>query len=423
MLGALVALAGLAGFWWPREPERTIRTVQQESLVNPRGEAFTASFVIAGRDFDHTRVASACRWVGGECIRDRAGSFVPSNRTDTILYVSIVGDSINVVAIPRDIYLHNWQTKINAMLLYRQADGLREAVADVLGVPVDYYVIIDVNIFESVVDALGGVELNVPYRMYYRDSAADLLIDLQPGLQVLDGAQTAGFVRFRDTPRGDLDRIDNVKLAVYGLLERVRQLNVRAVGALPQLLDAYYEQVDTNVSLALLTQILPRLGSLRLDTVATLPVTREYRIEGVGVVLDYDAQSVERFLADIHGGVAREFSTVPEVNVLVTNRSGSTGLEEWYRARLISMGVAEDRIQIRSESLDTSPTRVLAATSHWTDADWFTQLLGTGKQQVDRLDRFGGADVHIELVLGEDALRSAGWDEQAAVAADAREEN
>src|SRR5690554_5775570 len=145
VLGVLVAVAGLAGFWWPREPERTPRTVSQESLVNPRGEDFQASFVVAGRDYDHTSVASSCRWVAGECIRDRTGTFVPGNRTDTILYVSIVGDSINVVAVPRDIYLRDWQTKINAMFHYRQSEGLREAVAEILGVPVDYYAVIDVD--------------------------------------------------------------------------------------------------------------------------------------------------------------------------------------------------------------------------------------------------------------------------------------
>lgn len=418
----LIALAGLVGFWWPREPERMTRTVLQQGLVNPAGEEFQASFVLAGRDFDATSFASSCRWVDGECIRDRTGTFRPSNRTDTILYVNIVGDRLSVVAVPRDLYLSDWQTRINAMLLYRQADGLREAVQDVLGVPVDYYVIIDVNIFESIVDALGGIEVNVPYRMYYRDAAADLLIDLEPGPQRLTGAETAGFIRFRDTPRGDLDRIDNVKLAVYAMLQRVRQLHVRTATALPQLLDAYFDQVDTNINLSVVTELLPRLGNLQLDAVATLPVTTEFRVEGVGAVVGYDPQEVEQFLADLHGGTARSFTAAPEVSLLVTNRSGAEGLEDWMQQRLEALGFSPEVIQVRQGDLDPNPTRVLATEASWADADWFTGLLGTGKQQVGRLPPYGGQDVELELVLGADAPAIAGWNGKGALATPAAPE-
>lgn len=412
LLGLFVALAGLVGFWWPQQPERLTRTVLQEGLVNPAGEEFQASFVIAGRDYDATSFASGCRWVNGECIRDRTGTFRPSNRTDTILYVNIVGDRMSVVAIPRDLYLPQWQTRINAMLLYRQADGLREAVQDVLGVPVDYYVIVDVDIFESVVDALGGIEVNVPYRMYYRDSAAGLLIDLEPGPQRLDGEQTAGFVRFRNTPRGDIDRIDNVKLAVFAMLQRVRQLNVRAATAIPQLLAAYYEEVETNVSLPLLTRLLPRLGELELEAVATLPVTAEYRVEGVGAVVGYDPQEVEDFLAELHGGTARTFTTAPEVNVLISNRSGIEGMGEWLAERLVAVGVDPGSTLVQSGSTDPGPTRVLATEAGWADADWFTGLLDTGKQQVNRLAGPDGQPLTLEIVLGSDAPSLAGWTEQ-----------
>ena len=400
LLGMLVALVGLLGFWWPREPERMVRTVAQQGLVNPAGEDFQMSFVIAGRDFDAASFASACRYEGGECIRDRQGTFRPSNRTDTILYVNLVGDSMSVVAIPRDLYLHDWQTKINAMLLYRGADGLREAVEDVLGVPVDYYAIIDVNIFQSIVDALGGIEVNVPYRMYYRDSAAGLLIDLQPGPQQLDGEETAGFVRFRHTTRGDMDRIDNVKLVAYAVLQRLKELNVRAATAVPQLLDAYFEQVDTNINSGVITRLLPRVGNLQLTNIATLPVSDAYRLEGVGEVVDYEPQQVEQFLADLFGGTARTFAAVPDLSLLVTNRSGVPGLEEWMKDRLVALGVPEGSVLVRSADTDPNPTRLLATAASWDEAEFLTGLLSSPRQQFDSLPTVDGARVDLELVLG-----------------------
>lgn len=408
LAGLLLALAGLVGFWWPREPERVSRTVQEDGLLNPGGEDFQVSFVVAGRDMDATSLASACRWQNGECIRDRAGTFVPGERTDTILYVNIVGNSLTAVAIPRDLWLAADVTRINAMYHYRGAEGLRRSVEEVLGVPVDHYAVIDIGIFESIVDALGGIEVNVPYRMYYRDSAAGLLIDLEPGPQRLSGEETAGFVRFRGTPRADIDRIDNVKRVIYATVARVRQLNVRSAVALPRLAEAFFEQVETDVSLALLARLLPRLGDLRVSAVATLPVTEPFRLEGVGSVLGHDAAEVERFLADLHGGQAREFTEAPDRTLLISNHSGTPGLAERF-ARLVELsGVPAGNIMTEEGEPDAGATRLLATARSWSDADWFSGMFDTGKQQVQELRNGDGTSVDLEFVLTSEMNRNAG---------------
>jgi LCP family protein required for cell wall assembly len=411
LLGLLLALAGLAGFWWPREPERIPRTVSEEQLINPRGEQFQASFIVAGRDYDIRTYASPCRYVAGECVRDRIGEFQLGNRTDTILYVNIVGDDITIIALPRDLYLYNWQTRINAMFAYQGAAGQKNAAEEVLGIPVDYYAIIDIGIFERLVDALGGIELNVPYDMYYTDSAAGLVINFKEGPAHLMGEDAAKFVRYRETRRGDIDRIDNVKRVMYAMLNRVKQLNVRTVGLVPELLDAFFEDVDTNVSVGFISRLLPRVGNLRIATLATLPVSEPFHLEGAGSILEYDPHEVEEFLAEVFGGEARTFAVMPEATLLITNRSGTSGLEDWYRSRLLAMGVPAGQVLTRSGSLDPSPTRVLAPADHLADADYFADLLGASKQQVDRLARHEQRNIHVELILGEDASRSAGWRE------------
>lgn len=398
LVGAVVALVGLAGFWLSRDVPRNLLDEGQQAVLNaPPGE-FQASFVVAGRDYDHVREAGALSFVGGRCVRSRPGEFVVSRRTDTILFVSIIGNRVRLISIPRDLYLPEWQTKINAMYLFQGADGLRRSVGEVVGLPIDYYVIINLEIFERLVDALGGVSVNVPYRMDYQDCAADLIIDLQPGSQRLNGEQAAGFVRFRQTPRGDLDRLENLKTLAYAMLARLKELNLRAVGAFPALVDTFFDEVETNASPVLASQLLPRLAQLDIHT-ATLPAIMS---EGSSN-LTIDPSQIEAFLADFFGGRARTLAELPDAPLLITNRSGVPGLGTLIKERLVRLGIPEDRLVLREASLDPTPTRVLAIAERWQDARYYAELFHAGQQQIDRLPVIDGVRPGMELILGQDA--------------------
>ncbi|MBS3965723.1 MAG: LCP family protein [Truepera sp.] len=398
LAGAVVALVGLAGFWLSRDVPRNLLDEGQQAVLNvPPGE-FQASFVVAGRDFDHVREAGTLSFVGGRCVRSRPGEFVVSRRTDTILFVSIIGNRVRLISIPRDIYLPEWQTKINAMYLFQGAEGLKRSVSEVVGLPIDYYVVINLTIFERLVDALGGVSVNVPYRMDYQDCAAALVIDLQPGPQRLSGEQAAGFVRFRQTPRGDLDRVENLKTLAHAVLVRLKELNVWAVGTLPAVIDTFFDEVETNASPALATQLLPRLAQLDIHA-ATLPTVE---IAG-SASLAVNPRQVESFMADFFGGRARTLAELPEAPLLITNRSGVPGLETQIKDRLVRLGVPADRLVLREAGLDPTPTRVLATAERWQDARYYAELFHAGQQQSDRLPVIDGVRAGMELILGQDA--------------------
>jgi polyisoprenyl-teichoic acid--peptidoglycan teichoic acid transferase len=400
-LGLLVAASGLVGFWVNRDvPRSELSDVQRELLGIESGDLHL-SFVVAGRDRMYYQDMSTP-------VYGRDGSIVAWNyrgprsadgtNTDTILYVSVVNDDVTLIAIPRDLYLDPWQTRINAMYYYQGAEGLRRTVEEILGVPVDYYAVINLDVFEHVVDALGGVEVLVPYRMRYVDVAGGLDIDLQPGAQTLDGKRAGDFVRFRETVRGDYDRIDRVKTLAFAMLNRVRQLNVRAVAALPELIETVLADVETNASPALARDLLPRLGRLQIRT-ATLPT---YEVEGSSR-LYADPREVEAFLASTFGGTGRDWAVPPEALLHVVDRSGREGLGEAYLDRLVAMGIPPERLVLTRASLDPAGSRLVATAPHWQDADYYASLIGVGKQQIDRLPAVGGREVGLQLVLGQDA--------------------
>ena len=96
--------------------------------------------------------------------------------------------------------------------------GLKQEIANMLGVPVHYYVKFNYNGAAAVVDVLGGIEINVPFDMKYDDVWAEpeLHIDIKAGQQVLDGKNSVDYLRWRQNnddiaSAGDLPRIDRMQ--------------------------------------------------------------------------------------------------------------------------------------------------------------------------------------------------------------------
>lgn len=145
-------------------------------------------------------------------------------RTDTILFLSFCADSkkIDVLSIPRDTYIHRKgyndaeDRKINSIYKDHGVEGVKKTVSHILdGVPIHHYVMLDYEGVEKIVDILGGVEVEVPFHMKYRDPTANppLNIDIPQGKQLLDGKKSLDFIRFRKGNNktgykdGDLGRI------------------------------------------------------------------------------------------------------------------------------------------------------------------------------------------------------------------------
>jgi polyisoprenyl-teichoic acid--peptidoglycan teichoic acid transferase len=405
ILGIFVALAGLAGFYLTKDVEKTELTQTQCEMLGIENncEAFRASFVIAGRDIFYEADKSTPVYnKRGEIVAwnysGRRG--VDGTQTDTILYVNIIGNDITAIALPRDIYLPELDRRINTVYAKAGGEGLKKTVEGIIGLPIDYYAIINTDIFKEFVDALGGVEINIKEKMDYDDNAGNLHIHFEKGLQTLNGEDAVKFVRYRNTARGDYDRLDNVKALGYAMLHKVQAMNVQGVFKLPELLEVMFKNVETNATPALLRQLSTRLSALELKQTATLPTFEE------GRHVSFDSQEVETFIAETFGGKSRTFNQAPELTLLITNRSGVSGLAEGYKKRLESMGLPKDSIFIVEDVRDPTPSRLLSTNEHWQDADYFVSLLQIGKQQLDHLDSFEGEKIGLELVLGEDAGRS-----------------
>lgn len=149
----------------------------------------------------------------------RAGGLVDWN-TDALMVISVSADKarITMMSLPRDTVDMPMadgsinHAKVNSIAQHLGMDALRGAMATLLGEPIDRYIRVDMDDFTRMVDAVGGIDVEVMTRI--SDPAVHL--DLSPGPAHLDGAQALGFSRSRnaDSDYGRAGRQQQVILAL-----------------------------------------------------------------------------------------------------------------------------------------------------------------------------------------------------------------
>lgn len=184
-------------------------------------------------------------------------------RTDLIMLCQINRRSgcMNVLQIPRDTKVTNRRNdkKINSAY-YSGFDCLSGEIQQVTGIKADDYIIVDFKGFNEIIDALGGVKINVPVSMNYTDPVQNLTIDLKAGEQKLDGKHAQMFMRFRKNndgtgyPNGDVDRIKAQK-TLYSAVAK-KMLSPIGVLKAPAIFSAVKRNSKTNLSSSELFEVM-----------------------------------------------------------------------------------------------------------------------------------------------------------------------
>ena len=160
--------------------------------------------------------------------------------------------SSTILSIPRDTYVPiscfsgNRKNKITHAAWYGE-DCMIETIEDFLDVKVDYYVKINFKGVVKLVDALGGIEVDVPIDFCEQDSNRNFnnLICVDKGYQTLNGEQALALARHRKTIN-DIVRGENQQLVIKGLLNRVK--NINSLDTIYSILDTISNNMKTNMS-------------------------------------------------------------------------------------------------------------------------------------------------------------------------------
>ena len=194
-------------------------------------------------------------------------------RSDTLMIAAVdpKRNQASLLSVPRDTRVkipgHSWD-KINAAYAYGSAKSgilggeklAQRTVEDFLGVNIDHYVVIDTHAFQKIIDAIGGIDIDVEKRMYYEDPWDDdggLVIDLKPGMQHMNGKTAVTYVRYRDE-EGDIGRIKRQQKFMKACMDKVTSPAI--IPKLPTVIKEVIGSVKTDLSFR---QLLEFAGTLK----------------------------------------------------------------------------------------------------------------------------------------------------------------
>jgi LCP family protein required for cell wall assembly len=256
------------------------RPIRRHALVAFGAIAASLAVVVAGVAIVRVRTPSIERVDVGAALADgdgapgvmtllvvgsdsRAGLDDPMRRADAVMLLRVERESgaVSVLSMPRDLYVPIAGTGASDRLAVASLGGatrLIETVRAVTGVAIDHFVEFDFAGFEKVVDAVGGVDLQVPEAM--RDRLSGL--ELSAGCNHLDGAAALAYARarhvevqdrsdggFRADPTGDLGRIGRQQLLLVVALDQLTR--TRAVNRIDRVADAIADNVRVDSSFSI----------------------------------------------------------------------------------------------------------------------------------------------------------------------------
>ena len=225
-------------------------------------------------------------------------------RSDTLFVVMLDKSKKNaaLLSVPRDTRVkikgHGWD-KINAAFAYGGHKLTQETVQDFLGIKLNNYVVVDFQGFKGLVDAVGGVDINVEKRMYYYDPYDGFEIDLRPGTQHMDGKTAMQYVRYRDE-EGDIGRIRRQQKFLMALYRHIASKNI--IAKIPGVSKQIMSMVKTDLSL----KEMEELGNVMREMkekdglkMSMVPGEPEY-IDGVSYWIP-DIPKMRQKMADMQG--------------------------------------------------------------------------------------------------------------------------
>lgn len=201
--------------------------------------------------------------------------------SDTNLLVALdsKNGTINVLSLPRDTLLNvSWSVKkLNNAYHHGGFERTQTEVSNLLGIPIDFYITVDLQAFVELVNAIGGVDFDIPVNMDYDDPYQDLHIHFSAGEHHLSGEEALKVVRWRQNndgsgyPTADIGRIGTQQ--AFLLTAAKQAIRLTNLDKLPVYADIFHSNVKTNLEVSNILWLGEQALAIGTDAIAfhTLP--------------------------------------------------------------------------------------------------------------------------------------------------------
>ncbi len=286
-------------------------------------------------------------------------------RTDVIFIVNFDSEAgtVKVLSIPRDTYTEvipsvkskineNGRSipsvvKMNAVHAYGGnkvgMECLEMQLEDMLDIDIDNYILFNIDAFKAVVDIIGGVDMYVPYDMYYSDPVQGLYINLKEGQQKLNGDTAEQLVRNRQYKNGDLGRIEVQQQFLSAFMKQV--LNTDTIlSNLPSLIKAAFEYLQTDMSIGDMLNYAKYINDLKSSEILTetLPGYAQY-INGASYYIA-DTAAIGQAVDEVFYSGSDYLTSSKHKSIEVANGGETIGLAGRVRDTLKQEGFTISKI-------------------------------------------------------------------------------
>lgn len=227
----------------------------------------------------------------------------------------------SMLSIPRDTYVENEKykysvyNKINSLYSGgKTPEKTLEAVNEITGLNIKYYILVDTEALKKLVDLIGGVEFDVPRDMNYDDDDQNLHIHLKGGYQTLNGDQAEQVVRFRHNNDGssysyeygneDYGRMRTQRNLIIAVAKQT--IKLKNVTEISNIINIMKEDVKKNIDFNMLIDYIPYAVNMDLNTIQTAQLPGESDQRGGGWFFFHDEEETVKIVDELFNEVPEE---------------------------------------------------------------------------------------------------------------------
>lgn len=323
-----------------------------------------------------------------------------NGRSDTIMVAHLdpINNSICIVSIPRDTNVRipgYGRQKINAANALGGPQLAKQTVGNLLNIPIDHYIILNVYGLVELVNEVGGINVDIPKRMRYRDQTAKLNIDLEPGPQILDGTAAMGFVRFRHDALGDIGRVQRQELFMSAMFKKA--LDPESWTHLPKLISIGRQYINTDLSDSEVLKLANFARGVPKDKQQLVLLPGSFSGNGDWLINPDELKYIQAKMS------SSTYSTISrnQIKIAIENASSERQLGEKLSKYLRSKGYSVISV-LPSESREVKTTsKIIAQKANPEDALSVQVDLNNLGEIVNA--SIGNIDSSVTIVVGEDA--------------------